>query len=53
MKKLVIFLCISIFGWIGWRLGDHFGLMTAYVISLVGSLAGVYLGCRINRDYLP
>ena len=37
---------------VGWWLGDYVGLMTAYVLSGVGSLAGVYVGWRINRDYL-
>lgn len=50
MKKLVLFLCITAFGWIGWKLADGFGLMTAYFASVAGSLLGVYVGCRINRS---
>jgi len=52
MNKIVLLLSITIFGWIGWKLGDRFGLMTAYFSSVAGSLVGVYVGCRINRDYL-
>ena len=52
MKKLILLLSISIFSWIGWEMGKRFGVMTAYWISFVGSLIGVYIGCRINRDYL-
>jgi hypothetical protein len=52
MKKIVLFLSITLLSGIGWELGDHFGLMTAYFTSVVGSLVGVYVGCRINRDYL-
>ena len=52
MKKIVLLLSITIFGWIGWWLGARFGIMTAYFISFAGSLIGVYIGCRINRDYL-
>ena len=52
MKKLVLLLSITLFSWIGWSMGERFGLMTAYVVSVVGSLVGVYIGCRINRDYL-
>ena len=52
MKKLVLFLCITIFSWLGWMLGDRFGLMTAYFMSVGGSLVGVLIGCKINRDYL-
>jgi hypothetical protein len=52
MKKIVLLLSITIFGWIGWKLGDRFGLMTAYFSSVAGSLVGVYVGSRINREYL-
>lgn len=52
MKKLVLLLSITLFSWLGWILGDGFGLMTAYFTSVAGSLVGVYVGCRINRDYL-
>lgn len=53
MKKIVMLLCITIFSWIGWKMGTRFGgLMTAYWVSFVGSLLGVFVGYRINRDYL-
>ncbi len=52
MKKLCLFICITVGGSIGWWLGDSFGVMTAYFISLIGSLAGVVVGCIINRRYL-
>jgi hypothetical protein len=52
MKKLILLISITIFGWIGWWLGDHIGIMTAYWVGFVGSLAGVYVGVRINQNYL-
>lgn len=52
MKKICLFTAISIFGWFGWKLGEPFGIMTAYWISFVGSLIGVFAGCFINRRYL-
>lgn len=52
MKKLVLLLSITLFSWVGWKLGDRFGIMTAYFSSVIGSLVGVWVGCRINRDYL-
>jgi len=52
MKKIVLFISITIFGWIGWWLGAHIGIMTAYLISFVGSLLGGYVGVRINQNYL-
>ncbi len=52
MKKIILLISISIFGWIGWWAGAHIGMMTAYFISLAGSLFGVYVGVRINQNYL-
>jgi len=53
MSKLCIFLGMTILGWIGWWLGAKIGIMTAFIVSSIGSLIGVYLGWRIARDYLP
>ena len=52
MKKLVLLISITIFGWVGWWLGYHIGIMTAYLMSVVGSLIGVYFGVRINQNHL-
>jgi hypothetical protein len=53
MKILIVLICVSLFSWIGWWLGEGFGLMTAYLLSFVGSLTGVYVGVRIKREYMP
>lgn len=45
-------LAISIWSWLGWTLGESFGMMTAYWLSVVGSLIGVVIGCWVNRRYL-
>jgi hypothetical protein len=52
MKKLLILITVSLFGGFGWLLGARFGLMTGYIFSFIGSLLGVYIGVRINRDYM-
>ncbi|GBE13651.1 hypothetical protein BMS3Bbin14_00837 [bacterium BMS3Bbin14] len=52
MKKLVIFISITLFSSIGWWLGYRIGMTTGYLLSFVGSLVGVVVGCRFNRDYL-
>jgi hypothetical protein len=47
-------------GWIGsivgsyagWYLGAPDGIMTAFMLSMVGMGAGLYLGRRVARDYL-
>lgn len=54
MKKIVLLLSITIFSWLGWEMGARFGggMMTSYLLSFVGSLFGVYVGVKINRDYM-
>lgn len=52
MKKLCIFIGLTVFGWLGWWLGERLGFMTAYVVSCLGSMIGVYVGWRVYRDYL-
>jgi hypothetical protein len=36
----------SVGGWIGWVVGAHIGLMTAYVLSVAGTAVGVFGGRR-------
>jgi hypothetical protein len=38
-------------GWMGWVLGDRFGIMTAFFLSLVGTAVGVYLARRIKNMF--
>ena len=52
MKKLCLIIAISLCGWLGWKLGESFGIMTAYWMSFAGSLLGVFVGCFFNRRYL-
>lgn len=52
MKRLLIFVGMVVGGWIGWRLGERFGIMAAFIISTLGSLGGVILGWRIGRTHL-
>lgn len=49
MKKMMILILVSIFGWIGWKLGEKAGIMTAYFLGCIGSGIGLYLGSRINK----
>jgi len=51
MNKLCIFIGMSALGWVGWWLGEKIGIMTAFVVSGIASMAGAYAGWRINRDY--
>ncbi|MFH1218960.1 MAG: hypothetical protein V1694_00700 [Candidatus Eisenbacteria bacterium] len=52
MKKLCIFLGMTVLGLVGWWIGSKSGFMLGFVLSVVGSAAGVYIGWRIYRDYL-
>lgn len=52
MKKIVLFISISLFGYIGWWLGEYAGLMAAYLVSMVGSLLGVIVAVKFNQRYL-
>jgi len=40
LNKLCIFVGMTILGWVGWWLGNQIGLVTAYVVSGVGSMLG-------------
>ena len=51
MNKLLILIGMTVFSWIGWWAGAQFGFFTGFLLSGLGSLIGVYVGWRINRDY--
>jgi hypothetical protein len=50
--KLLIFVAVNVFGALGWSLGQHFGVMTAFLASGIGSVFGVYVGWRTARYLL-
>ena len=50
--KLCIFVGMNVGGYIGWELGDRVGMMTAFLVSSLGTLLGVYAGWTVARDYL-
>ena len=50
--KLCIFVGVNVGGYVGWIAGEPLGLMTAFIVSSVGSLLGVYVGWRVARQYL-
>ena len=52
MNKLCIFVGMIVLGYAGWWLGAKFGFLTAFALGSFGNLAGIYLGWRVNRDYL-
>jgi hypothetical protein len=52
MNKIIYLLTTSILGAIGWALGMRIGTGTAWVLSSIGSIAGVFVGWKIIRNYL-
>ena len=50
--KLFIFVGINVGGYFGWELGARFGTMTAFLLSGVGSVAGVFAGWWLARRLL-
>lgn len=53
MGKVLVFMGATVGGAIGWWLGDRVGLMTAFLLSAVGTGVGMYAGARFARQYLP
>jgi hypothetical protein len=39
-------------GWVGWVVGAKIGFMTAYILGVFGTAAGVYYGRRLFHDLL-
>jgi cadmium resistance protein CadD (predicted permease) len=52
MIKLLVFVGATIGGAIGWWLGAFIGTMTAFMVSIVGTAAGVYFARRWIAGYL-
>jgi ABC-type lipoprotein release transport system permease subunit len=53
VKTLVVMLVSTITGTIGWYLGALFGVMTAWMLSVVGTAIGVYYSRKWAIEYLP
>ena len=51
MRKLYGFLGATIGGYAGWYAGAPIGIMTAFLISMVGTGVGIYAGYRIAKHY--
>ncbi len=51
MGKLLSFLGATILGYVGWWLGALVGITTAFMVSMVGTGVGMYIGRRVARHY--
>ena len=53
VKYLAILIGSSLGGALGWWLGAMVGQVTGYLLSLVGSAAGLYYSAKWVREHLP
>lgn len=51
MRTLVILVGASLGGWLGWWLGANAGLLTGFVLSMIGMGLGLYFAKQLIRDY--
>lgn len=51
MTKILTLTGSFVGGSIGWWIGAFVGTMTAFMLSIVGSGAGVYIGRRIATEF--
>ncbi len=54
MYRLLMYIGMILGGYIGWWAGDYvgLGLMSTFLVSTFGSMAGLYMAWRITTDYL-
>jgi hypothetical protein len=52
MTKLMGFLGATIGGYAGWAVAARFGFMAAFMVSMVGTGVGLYVGRRVANDML-
>jgi hypothetical protein len=51
MERVFVVGGMTVGGWLGWWAGSQVGLMSAVLLSMVGTGAGLYLGRKLARDY--
>ena len=52
MQKLLVFLGSMVGGYVGWIVGAPIGIFTAFMLSIVGTGAGVYAARRVAQQML-
>jgi uncharacterized membrane protein SpoIIM required for sporulation len=50
VRKLFIFIGATVGSYAGWALGAHAGIMTAYMLSMLGTGVGMYAGHRTAKQ---
>jgi len=52
MRKILLIMITIIASWLGWWIGSYFGLMTAFILSMVGVGLGMYFGRRLIQSWM-
>ena len=52
MNKLIGFVGATVGSYAGWALGARIGMVTAFMLSMVGTGLGIYVGRRVVADML-
>lgn len=50
MKKLVVLVTTTIGSTVGWWLGSSYGIMTAFILSMIGFGVGMFYGARFAKN---
>jgi uncharacterized membrane protein YeaQ/YmgE (transglycosylase-associated protein family) len=51
MRKLLVFVGAMIGSYAGWYIGAPAGIMTAFIVGMIGTGVGIYAGNRIGKHY--
>ena len=51
LTKMLSFIGATAGGAIGWWAGERVGMMTAFMLSMVGTGFGIYFGVKLARHY--
>ena len=49
MKRLLDLIGMTAGGWLGWTAGAMVGIFTAFIVSMIGTGAGLYAVRRLTR----
>jgi hypothetical protein len=51
MVKLLGFVGATVGSYLGWWAGSGVGIMTSFMLSMVGTGVGIYAGRRVGKHY--
>jgi hypothetical protein len=53
LKKMFVFIFTTIGGSLGWWAGAPWGIMGSFMVSMVGTGVGMYVGFKAAERYTP